>query len=327
MQSLPCDWGRGQSAGADPHSKPRDPATLLTSRTGPEVTTMRTDRSRRSQNIEDLRGQGPLRSGGGGMRFGIVGTLIAIGAALFFGVDPRMVLGLMQAGEQLAPASQPQVQSGTPTDQAGDFVAAVLGDTEDTWGAIFRAGGAQYPPPTLRLFSGQVRSGCGLADSGAGPFYCPADRMVYIDLDFFRELETRFKAPGDFAQAYVLAHEVGHHVQTVLGTSAKLRDAQARVGEAERNQLQVMMELQADCYAGIWAHHANRSREILESGDIEEALGAASAVGDDTIQKRMQGYVVPESFTHGSAQQRMTWFKRGLETGTLEACDTFKSRG
>ncbi len=288
---------------------------------------MRTDRSRRSQNIEDLRGQGPLRGGGGGMRFGIVGTLIAIAAAWFFGIDPRMILGLMQAGEQLAPASQPQVQSGTPTDQAGDFVAAVLGDTEDTWGAIFQAGGAQYPPPKLRLFTGRVNSGCGLADSGAGPFYCPADRMVYIDLDFFRELESRFQAPGDFAQAYVLAHEVGHHVQTVLGTSAKLREAQSRAGEAERNMLQVMMELQADCYAGIWAHHANRSRQILESGDLEEALGAASAVGDDTIQRRTQGHVVPESFTHGSAQQRMAWFKRGLDAGSLQACDTFNPRG
>ncbi|MCU0757668.1 MAG: zinc metallopeptidase [Steroidobacteraceae bacterium] len=286
---------------------------------------MRTDRSRRSENIQDLRGQGPLR--GGGMRFGIVGTLIALAAAWFLGIDPRVVLGLMQAGEQLAPASQPQVQPGAPVDQDGDFVAAVLGDTEDTWGAIFRAGGAQYPPPQLVLFSQEVVSGCGRANSGAGPFYCPADRKVYIDLAFYRELETRFQAPGDFARAYVLAHEVGHHVQTVLGTSAKVREAQSRSGEAERNMLQVMMELQADCYAGVWAHHANRSRQILESGDVEEALGAASAVGDDTIQKRMQGYVVPESFTHGSAQQRMAWFKRGLDSGTLEACDTFNSRG
>lgn len=285
---------------------------------------MRTDRSRRSENIQDLRGQGPAR--GGGMRFGIVGTLIALVAAWFLGIDPRLILGLMQAGEQLAPASQPQVPSGTPKDEAGDFVAVVLGDTEQTWGEIFRAGGAQYRPPQLVLFSDNVRSGCGMASSGAGPFYCPADRKVYIDLSFYRELETRFQAPGDFARAYVLAHEVGHHVQTVLGTSAKVREAQARTGEAERNMLQVMMELQADCYAGIWAHHAERSRQIIESGDIEEALGAAAAVGDDTIQKRMQGYVVPESFTHGSAQQRMAWFKRGLDAGTLEACDTFNSR-
>ena len=287
---------------------------------------MRTDRSRRSENIEDLRGQSP-RGGGGGMRFGLVGTLVALAAAWFFGIDPRMVLGLMQAGEQLAPASQTQVQPGTPTDAAGGFVAAVLGDTEETWGEIFRAGGAQYPPPNLVLFSDAVRSGCGMANSGAGPFYCPADQKVYIDLAFYRELETRFRAPGDFAQAYVLAHEVGHHVQTVLGTSAKVRAAQARASQAEQNQLQVMMELQADCYAGIWAHHANRSRQILETGDLEEALGAAAAVGDDTLQKRMQGYVQPESFTHGSAQQRMSWFKRGLDAGTLQACDTFSSAG
>jgi predicted metalloprotease len=286
---------------------------------------MRTDRSRRSENIQDLRGQGPLR--GGGMRFGIVGTLLALVGAWIFGIDPRVVLGLMQAGEQLAPATQTQVQEGTPTDAAGGFVAAVLGDTEDTWGEIFRSAGAQYPPPKLVLFTERVQSDCGIADSGAGPFYCPADRKVYIDLAFYRELETRFQAPGDFAQAYVLAHEVGHHVQTVLGTSDKVRAAQARAGETERNLLQVMMELQADCYAGIWAHHANRSRQILETGDVEEALGAASAVGDDTIQKRMQGYVVPESFTHGSAQQRTAWFKRGLDSGTLQACDTFNSRG
>lgn len=290
---------------------------------------MRTDRSRRSENIEDLRGQGPASGGGGGggMRFGIVGTLIALVAAYFLGIDPRMILGLMQAGAPTEAQSSAPVATGTPTDAAGEFVAVVLGDTEDTWGEIFRANGAVYPPPTLRLFSGRVQSGCGLADSGAGPFYCPTDQKVYIDLDFYRELETRFKAPGDFAKAYVLAHEVGHHVQTVIGTSDKVRAAQARAGEAERNQLQVRMELQADCYAGIWAHHANRSRQILESGDLEEALGAASAVGDDTIQKRGQGYVVPESFTHGSAQQRMDWFKRGFDSGQIAACDTFNSRG
>jgi predicted metalloprotease len=285
---------------------------------------MRTDRSRRSENIEDLRGRSP--GGGGGMRFGIGGTLVALVAAYFLGIDPRMILGLMQAGAPPARESAP-VQAGTPTDAGGEFVAIVLGDTEDTWGEIFRANGATYPAPTLRLFSGRVQSGCGIADSGAGPFYCPADQKVYIDLDFYRELETRFKAPGDFAKAYVLAHEVGHHVQTVLGTSDKVRAAQARASETQRNQLQVMMELQADCYAGIWAHHANRSRQILEGGDLEEALGAAAAVGDDTIQKQVQGRVVPESFTHGSAQQRMSWFKRGFDSGQLNACDTFAARG
>jgi predicted metalloprotease len=288
---------------------------------------MRTDRSRRSENIEDLRGQGPRGGGGGGgMRFGIVGTLVALVAAYFLGIDPRMVLGLMQAGGP-APTETAPVATGTPTDAGGDFVAVVLGDTEDTWSEIFRARGAQYPAPTLRLFSGEVNSKCGRANSGVGPFYCPDDRMIYIDLDFYRELETRFKAPGDFAKAYVLAHEVGHHVQTVLGTSAKVRAAQAQASEAQRNQLQVMMELQADCYAGLWAHHANRSRQILESGDLEEALGAAAAVGDDSIQKQVQGYVVPESFTHGSAQQRMGWFKRGFDSGDVNSCDTISARG
>jgi hypothetical protein len=282
---------------------------------------------RRSENVEDLRGQAPSRGGRVG-RIGIVGTLIALAIGWFLGIDPRTILGVVSVVEQVAPQSQtqPAVQPGTPSDAGGDFVAAVLGDTEDTWSEIFQAGGAQYPKPVLRLFSEAVQSGCGPASSGAGPFYCPADQMVYIDLAFYRQLESEFRAPGDFAKAYVLAHEVGHHVQTVLGTSEKVRTAQARSGEAERNMLQVMMELQADCYAGIWAHHSNRSRGIVEAGDIEEALGAASAVGDDTIQRRVQGHVVPESFTHGSAQQRVAWFRRGFDNGSLQACDTFNSR-
>ncbi len=285
---------------------------------------MKIDNSRRSENVEDLRGQSPRR--GPGMKLGLGGTLIALVAAYFLGIDPRTIMGVMQATQQGAGASaaDPAVAPGTPTDEAGVWIAQVLGDTEDTWGEIFAAGGAQYQAPRLVLFSEAVQSGCGAASSGAGPFYCPADQKVYIDLAFYRELETQFQAPGDFARAYVLAHEVGHHVQTLLGTSEKVRAAQARASETQRNQLQVMMELQADCYAGIWAHHANRSRQILESGDVEEALGAASAVGDDTIQRRVQGEVVPESFTHGSAQQRMQWFKRGLDSGTLQACDTFQ---
>jgi uncharacterized protein len=287
---------------------------------------MRTDNSRKSDNIEDLRGQGPRR--GGGLKLGIGGTLVALVASYFLGIDPRVVLGLMQAGQQATTGSAPAapVASGTPTDAGGAFVAAVLGDTEDTWGEIFRQGGAQYVPPKLVLFSDAINSACGDATSGAGPFYCPGDRKVYIDLAFYDELEQRFQAPGDFARAYVLAHEVGHHVQTLLGTSEKVRAAQQRGGEAEANALQVRMELQADCYAGIWANHADRSRQILEAGDVDEALGAAAAVGDDTIQKRATGHVEPESFTHGTAQQRTRWFRRGLESGTLEACDTFKSR-
>jgi predicted metalloprotease len=294
---------------------------------------MRTDGSRRSQNIEDIRGQAPRRGmgRGGGMKLGLGGMLLALVASYFLGIDPRVVMGLVQVGSQVTgaaggQAAAPAATPGTPTDQGGDFVAAVLGDTEDTWGEIFRAAGSRYEQPRLVLFSNEVVSGCGPASSGAGPFYCPADRKIYIDLAFYRELETDFKAPGDFAKAYVLAHEVGHHVQTITGTSEKVRAAQSRAREAEKNMLQVMMELQADCYAGIWAHHANRSRQILESGDVEEALGAAAAVGDDTIQKRVRGHVVPESFTHGSAQQRQAWFTKGLQAGTLEACDTFRAR-
>jgi len=234
-----------------------------------------------------------------------------------------VILGLT---ESVQSARQPQIESGTPTDQQGQFVAAVLGDTEDTWGALFEAAGSQYMPPTLVLFTNQVRSGCGGASAASGPFYCPADQKVYIDLAFYDELQSQFQAPGDFAQAYVLAHEVGHHVQTLLGTSDKVRSAQQSASREDANALQVRMELQADCYAGIWAHHADRARHVIEEGDVAEALQAASAVGDDTIQKRTQGTVVPESFTHGSAEQRMSWFRRGLDQGTIEACDTFAER-
>jgi predicted metalloprotease len=276
---------------------------------------MRWQGSRRSTNVQDARG---VRFGGAGL--GIGGTLIALAAAYFLGVDPRVILGLT---ESVQSSRQPEIASGTPTDEQGQFVSAVLGDTEDTWGALFEAAGATYSPPTLVLFTGQVRSGCGGASAASGPFYCPADQKVYIDLAFYDELQSQFQAPGDFAQAYVLAHEVGHHVQTITGISDKVRAAQQSASKEEANALQVKMELQADCYAGIWAHHANRARHVLEEGDVEEALKAASAVGDDTIQKRTQGTVVPESFTHGSAEQRMSWFRRGLEQGTIEACDTF----
>ena len=279
---------------------------------------MRWQDSRRSTNVQDYRG----RRFGGGAGIGIGGTLIAIAAAYFFGVDPRLILGLTEGVQN---ASQPEVQSGTPSDEAGQFMAAVLGETEDTWSAIFQANGSTYSPPTLVLFSDQVRSGCGAANAAVGPFYCPADRKVYIDLNFYNELATRFQAPGDFAQAYVLAHEVGHHVQTLLGTEAKVRSAQQGASEREANALQVKMELQADCYAGVWAHNADRTRHIIEQGDVEEALQAASAVGDDTIQKRTQGHVVPDSFTHGTSEERMAWFSRGLQDGNPAACDTFGS--
>ena len=300
---------------------------------------MRLDKMRRSSNVEDARGQraggGGMGGGGlGGMKLGLGGIVLALIASWLFGIDPRVALGIVQVGSAVTgaggggmpgAASAPTGVIGAPKDAAGDAAAAVLGDTEETWTEIFKAGGAQYQPPVLKLFSGEVVTACGRANSGAGPFYCPGDQKVYIDLSFWNELETQFKAAGDFAQAYVIAHEVGHHIQTITGTSKQVREAQARASKAQQNQLQVMMELQADCYAGIWAHHAERSRQILEQGDLEEALAAASAVGDDTIQKRMQGYVQPESFTHGTAQQRTQWFKRGLEIGSMQSCDTFKA--
>jgi len=297
---------------------------------------MRLDKMRRSSNVEDARGQraggrGMGGGGRGGMKLGLGGIVLALIASWLFGIDPRVALGIVQVGSAVTGGGMPGVGGaptgvmGAPTDAAGDAAAAVLGDTEETWTEIFKAGGAQYQPPVLKLFSGEVVTACGRANSGAGPFYCPGDQKVYIDLSFWNELETQFKAAGDFAQAYVIAHEVGHHIQTITGTSQQVRQAQARASKAQQNQLQVMMELQADCYAGIWAHHAERSRQILEQGDLEEALAAASAVGDDTIQKRMQGYVQPESFTHGTAQQRTQWFKRGLETGSMQSCDTFKA--
>ncbi|RZL87637.1 MAG: flagellar biosynthesis protein FlgM, partial [Variovorax sp.] len=277
---------------------------------------MRWRGGRQSNNVEDYRG----RSGGTGMKFGI-GGLVAVAAAYFFGIDPRIILGLMQATS--GPTQVENAETSQPADEEGQFMSVVLADTEDTWTALFKARGLNYEQPRLRLFTRGTQTGCGAAGSEAGPFYCPADHRVYIDLGFYRELAQRFNAPGDFAQAYVLAHEVGHHVQNLLGTADKVRAAQRGGGEQQSNQLQVRMELQADCYAGIWAHHAQRSRQVLEQGDIEEALGAAAAVGDDMIQKKTQGQVIPETFTHGSAAQRQQWFRRGFETGTLEGCDTF----
>jgi predicted metalloprotease len=281
---------------------------------------MRWRQSKKSQNVQDYRGQ---RTGGGGgpMKFGIVGVVALVGA-YFLGIDPALVMGLLGGGGSSVQSEAP-VEAGAPTDEAGAFTSHVLGDTEETWTALFDAAGQQYPEPTLVLFSEGINSGCGSASSAMGPFYCPADNKIYIDLAFFRQLETEFAAQGDFAKAYVIAHEVGHHVQTVTGTSAKVRQAQQGTSEAEANALQVKMELQADCYAGIWAHHADRARQLVEAGDINEALGAASAVGDDTIQKRVQGRVNQESFTHGSGVQRQEWFRRGLGSGRVQDCDTF----
>lgn len=283
---------------------------------------MRLDDEQQSQNVEDRRGFRVSRGVAGGGIGGIAVILIA----LFFGIDPSVLLqDTPQTNVSKEPARGPQ--SAPSRDDGREFVARVLGSTERVWGEIFQRGGRQYTEPRLVLFTGQVQSACGFASAAAGPFYCPSDQKVYIDLAFYRELRERFRAPGDFAQAYVISHEVGHHVQNLLGIMEKTQARQRRASEREANALSVRVELQADCLAGIWANLANRDRKILETGDIEEGLNAAAQIGDDNMQKRAQGYVVPEGFTHGSAQQRVRWFRRGLESGELKQCDTFSSTG
>ena len=279
---------------------------------------MRWDDLRESSNVEDVRGS---TGGGRGLKLGVGGTLLALVAAYFLGIDPRVILGLMSAAPGQGPA--PQATQGTPSDEQGRFIAAVLGETEDTWSAIFQANGSQYAAPKLVLYRDQMPTACGTGSAAAGPFYCPLDRKVYLDLGFFQQLSDEFHAPGQFAEAYVLAHEVGHHVQNLLGIAGKVRQQQQQASEAQANQLSVRLELQADCFAGVWAKHADESKHILEQGDVESALKAAAAVGDDTLQKRAQGYVVPESFTHGTAAERPSWFKRGLANGSIQDCDTF----
>ena len=284
---------------------------------------MRWRRGRRSENVLDYRGRSRPRRGG--VKLGL-GTLIALAVAFFLGVDPRMVLEIIGGGtsEMQAPPFNPRTETAPPPgDELADFVSVVLADTEDTWTAIFDAAGSRYVPPKLVLFSRAVESACGVAGSSTGPFYCPGDQRLYIDLAFFRQLRDQFRAPGDFAQAYVIAHEVGHHVQNLVGTMSQVNRVRVAGSGGDANALSVLLELQADCYAGVWANHAQRARNILERGDLEEGLRAAAAVGDDTIQRRSQGYVVPDAFTHGTAEQRVTWFRRGLESGSLEACDTF----
>ncbi|MCP4380849.1 MAG: hypothetical protein GY798_05415 [Hyphomicrobiales bacterium] len=258
---------------------------------------------------------------GGGLGIGAIIVLVAI--AWITGINPLELLGggnsPMVSGDSVSPTGE----LGAPDDEAGQFVSVVLADTEDTWGRIFRDGGSDYREPTLVLFSGRTGSACGFASSASGPFYCPGDQKVYIDLDFYRDLRSRFQAPGDFAQAYVIAHEIGHHVQNLLDVLPKVNAARRDAGRAESNELSVRLELQADCLAGIWAHDAE-ARGILEIGDIDEALNAAAQIGDDAIQQRTQGYVVPESFNHGTSAQRSRWFRRGYEQGTLDTCDTFE---
>jgi predicted metalloprotease len=275
---------------------------------------------RESENIEDDRGSG------GGRRIAVgggIGGVILVVAYLLLGGDPQ---ALLQQQQQSSLSSTRQVDPSAPRDEASKFVAVVLADTEDAWKDQFRRMGRTYEEPKLVLFSGQTRSACGAASAASGPFYCPEDRRLYIDLAFYQMLRERFGAPGDFAQAYVIAHEVGHHVQNLLGISDKVQAARGRVSEAEYNQLSVRLELQADFFAGVWARYADRVKHVVEAGDIDEAMRAASAVGDDTLQRRSRGYVVPDSFTHGSSEQRARWFRKGYDTGDIRQGDTFAAR-
>jgi predicted metalloprotease len=279
---------------------------------------MRWRNRRQSTNIEDRRRRPMARKvAGGGL-----GTIVLVLVGLYFGIDPGVIL---QSTGALAPPSQTSHAPLSPEEkELGEFVSVVLADTEDTWHAIFQQAGSQYREPKLVLFSGAVESACGYAQAATGPFYCPADEKVYIDLSFFEDLQNRFGAPGDFAQAYVIAHEIGHHVQTLTGISGKVHAAKRQLSERDANALSVRQELQADCFAGIWAYHADRTRQLLETGDIEEALNAANAIGDDRLQMQSLGRVVPDCFTHGTSAQRIEWFKRVLATGSLSSCNTFQ---
>ncbi|HWG69061.1 MAG TPA: neutral zinc metallopeptidase [Steroidobacteraceae bacterium] len=286
---------------------------------------MKLDDSRRSDNVEDDRGAGLGRRGAG---IGI-GTIVIVVIGYFMGVSPSTLLSLLNGGDPqavTAPAA-PDSPPGAAADPQVDFVRAILGETEDVWGAYFRGLGKTYVRPKLVLFTGQVQSACGFASAAAGPFYCPGDQKVYIDLSFYRQLATEFGAPGDFARAYVIAHEVGHHVQNLLGITGKADQAEQSAGRTGANHVSVLVELQADCFAGVWAAQANDARKILEPGDLEQGLQAAASVGDDTLQKREQGTVVPDSFTHGTSAQRVGWFRRGYDSGKITNCDTFGAGG
>jgi len=304
---------------------------------------MRWRTGRRSDNIEDRRGMSSRRAPSGSMYRGRgmpvgrrtaagggLGLLVVVVLAMVLGVDPQVLLQGDGQGPYESPGSTGQMPgtaagglSKARQDELADFVSVVLADTEDTWSTIFRAAGAAYREPRLVLYTDHVRSACGMSSAAMGPFYCPADEKVYIDLSFYDELKNRYRAPGDFAQAYVIAHEIGHHVQNLLGTSDQVSRARRALGRSESNRLSVMLELQADCYAGVWANHAQQARQILEQGDIQEGLNAAAQIGDDRMQRRSGGFVMPDSFTHGSSEQRARWFRKGLATGDLGACDTF----
>jgi uncharacterized protein len=278
---------------------------------------MRTD-GRGSSNVEDRRGLGGRGVIGGG-----IGAVVLVVVGMLFGIDPRVMLGLADGLQQVQAPTETAGKVGAPTDELGRFVAVVLADTEQTWNVLFRQLGRDYNEPRLVLFTGATPTACGTGEAAMGPFYCPLDQRVYIDLAFYQQLRDRFKAPGDFAQAYVIAHEVGHHVQHQLGIMQKMDAYRQRMSPTQYNAMAVRLELQADCFAGVWAHHAN-NRKLLEAGDVEEALGAAAAIGDDTIQRRTQGRVVPESFTHGTSEQRMRWFMTGMKSGQISACNTFE---
>ena len=261
---------------------------------------------------------------GGARGVGIGTIIVALAASYFFGIDPSAVINVASQFQGAEPQQENLARQTPASDPMTKFVAKVLGSTERTWTEVFAAQGQQYAPPVLVLFSGQTPTACGNGEAAMGPFYCPADSKVYIDLAFYQDLQNRFKAPGDFAQAYVIAHEVGHHIQHLLGISDKVQQARQRASAAQGNAMSVKLELQADCLAGVWAARANEARQILDNGDIEEALTAASAIGDDRLQKQSRGTVAPDSFTHGSSEQRMRWFKRGIDSGDMNQCNTFK---
>jgi uncharacterized protein len=302
---------------------------------------MRWEGERQSENVEDRRGHasgggGLPRLGGGrvgGRGLGLGTIVIAVLAAWVFGINPLAVLGVLGGGGDLGSLSAPQQQQQAPAqtgakpqDRQAAFVSTVLANTEDVWGQIFQASGASYKQPRLVLFRGATRTACGQGQAAMGPFYCPLDETVYIDLGFFDNLHQQLGAPGDFAQAYVVAHEVAHHVQRLMGVMDKVDAARGRLSVQQNNALSVRVELQADCLAGVWAHHSQRAKGWLEAGDIEEGLNAASRIGDDTLQRQSQGTIVPASFTHGSSAQRVAWFRRGLEGGQVAACNTFEAR-
>ena len=286
---------------------------------------MRIGDERESSNVEDMRGA----SGGGmGRGLGIGAVLLALGGSYFFGIDPSVILALLQGGggsTVQAPGSGQPAPHPPANDQMGVFVSKVLGSTEDTWGQIFTEAGNRYPPPKLVLFTGSFPTACGMGQAAAGPFYCPGDRKVYIDLRFYQLMKERFHASGEFAQAYVIAHEVGHHIQNLLGITDQLDAKRGRVSKEDYNALSVRLELQADCFAGVWANRTDRTKHFLDPGDVEGALKAASAIGDDTLQQQTQGHVVPDSFTHGTSAQRVRWLRQGLEKGDVKACDTFRA--